>query len=415
MTVTAPAGMPAAGTPRGAPLRHGLIAGLGVAQIVSWGTLVYSFPLLAEPTMRAFGLTKADVYLLASMALVVAALAAYPVGVAIDRGHGRAVMGAGSALAGLGFLAWSQVQAAWHLYPVFLLLGLVQAMTLYDAAFAAVARLSGAQIRRAVTTLTLWGGFASTVLVPLTQLLLDAFGWRGALVSLGLGNLAVAALVTAILAERPVGPPRGEPAPVPVPVPGRPLRAAAAKPAFWLLLVSFAVYTGIFSALSYHLYPLLMERGLGAAAVVGAIAVIGPAQVAGRIAISVLGGRLPIGRLGSVTVVGFPLAALLLLVSGSDLAMVYLFAALYGAANGIMTIVRGTAVPEMLTRDAYGAVNGAMGAPATAAKAAAPLAGALLWQASGSYDALVVCALAGASVAAACFWAAALTSRARIT
>ncbi|KAA1053132.1 hypothetical protein FH063_003051 [Azospirillum argentinense] len=231
MTATASAGAVVA-VPAPGPLRHSLIAGLGVAQIVSWGTLVYSFPLLAEPTIQAFGLAKADVYLLASMALVVAALAAYPVGVLIDRGHGRGVMGLGSLLAGVGLLAWSQAQNAWQLYSVFLLLGLVQAMTLYDAAF--------------------------------------------------------------------------------------------------------AVHTGIFSALSYHLYPLLMERGFEAAAVVGAIAVIGPAQVAGRIAVSALAGRLPIRRLGSVIVAGLPLAAVLLFISGSNLLMVYLFAALYGAANGIM-------------------------------------------------------------------------------
>jgi predicted MFS family arabinose efflux permease len=231
------------------------------------------------------------------------------------------------------------------------------------------------------------------------------------LVVLGLGNLAVAALVAAILAERPTEAPEPGTSPVALPPTVSPLRRVVGEPAFWLLLVSFTVYTGIFSALSYHLYPLLTERGFESTAVVGAIAVIGPAQVAGRIAISVLAGRLPIGRLGSVIVAGFPLAALLLLVSGSNLLLVYVFAALYGAANGIMTIVRGMAVPEMLTREGYGAVYGAMGAPATVAKAAAPVLGALLWQAFGSYDALVVCALAGALVVAACFWAAALTVR----
>ena len=183
MTITVSGRAVAAPAP--SPLRHSLIAGLGVSQIVSWGTLVYSFPLLAEPTMWEFSLGKADVYLLASMSLVVAALVAYPVGVLIDRGHGRTVMGMGSVLAGLGFLVWSQVQAAWQLYPVFLLLGLVQAMTLYDAAFAVVARLSGADARRAITALTLWGGFASTALVPVAQLLLDTYGWRGTLVATG--------------------------------------------------------------------------------------------------------------------------------------------------------------------------------------------------------------------------------------
>jgi predicted MFS family arabinose efflux permease len=409
--MTATASAEAVAAPAPGSLSHGFIAGLGVSQIISWGTLVYSFPLLAEPTMREFGLSKTDVYLLASMALVIAALAAYPVGVLIDRGYGRMVMGMGSALAGLGFLAWSQVQAVWQLYPVFLLLGLVQAMTLYDAAFAVVARLSGADARRAITALTLWGGFASTALVPLARLLLDAFGWRGTLATLGLGNLAIAAMMYTILAERPLDPLISAVAPAARPPKENPLRRVVGKPTFWLLLVSFTVYTGIFSALTYHLYPLLTERGFDAAAVVGAIAVIGPAQVAGRIAVSALAGRLPIGRLGSVIVAGFPLAALLLLLSGSNLLMVYLFAALYGAANGIMTIVRGMAVPEMLTREGYGTINGAMGAPATAAKAAAPVLGALLWQAFGSYDALVVCALAGGLVVAACFWAAALTAR----
>jgi predicted MFS family arabinose efflux permease len=102
------------------------------------------------------------------------------------------------------------------------------------------------------------------------------------------------------------------------------LQQVAGKLAFWLLLLSFAVYTGIFSTLSYHLYPLLMERGFEAAAVVSAIAIIGPAQVAGRIGVSALAGRLPISRLGSVVVAGFPPAALLLLTSGSNLAMQFL-------------------------------------------------------------------------------------------
>jgi predicted MFS family arabinose efflux permease len=302
------------------------------------------------------------------------------------------------------------VQAAWQLYPVFLLLGLVQAMTLYDAAFAVVARLSGADARRAITALTLWGGFASTALVPVAQLLLDTYGWRGTLVALGFSNLAIAALVITILSER-LPEVRAETGPAPLTPAANPLRQVITKPAFWLLLVSFAVYTGIFSALSYHLYPLLTERGFEAAAVVGAIAVIGPAQVAGRIVVSALAGRVPISRLGSVIVAGFPLAALLLLITGSNLLLVYVFAALYGAANGIMTIVRGMAVPEMLTRDGYGAISGAMGAPATAAKAAAPVLGALLWQAFGSYDALVVCAMVGALIVAVCFWAAATTSQ----
>lgn len=49
---------------------------------------------------------------------------------------------------------------------------------LFLLAFAVVARRYGAEARTGITTLTLWGGFASTVFVPLIQLLLDQLGWR---------------------------------------------------------------------------------------------------------------------------------------------------------------------------------------------------------------------------------------------
>ena len=115
--------------------------------------------------------------------------------------------------------------------------------------------------------------------------------------------------------------------------------------------------------------------------------------------------------IGSAVVVAFPVALLALEVLPPTFALVAFVAALYGAANGVMTIVRGLAVPEMLTRDAYGAVNGALTAPSMLAKAAAPLAAAMLWQASGSYDAVLVAAIVGSLILVAGFWAAAILSR----
>jgi len=107
--------------------------------------------------------------------------------------------------------------------------------------------------------------------------------------------------------------------------------------------------------------------------VVFALAVIGPAQVAGRIAIWVFAGGVPIRVIGSLVVLAFPLVFLGLMVIPPLFLPVALIAATYGAANGIMTIVRGLVVPEMLTRDAYGAINGALAVPTITAKAAAPL------------------------------------------
>ncbi|MGQ9371302.1 MFS transporter [Azospirillum sp. ST 5-10] len=401
------------GAPAPAPRNRAFIAGLGVGQIVSWGTLYYSFPLVAGPMAAELGLTKPAVYAAATVGLLVAGLAAYPVGAAIDRGRGRAVMALGSLLGGLLLLAWAAVDGAWSLYALFAGIGLAQAMTLYEPAFAVVARRYGAEARRGITALSLWGGFASTVFVPLVQVLLDRVGWRDALLVLAALNLLLCVALHLAVIDAAADAPRppaaaGRPAP-------REGRAAVAwalrQPAFLGLLVAFTVFYGVFSGIAFHLYPLLIERGFDAATAVAAIAVIGPAQVAGRVAVWLLAGRRSIRAVGSATVAVFPVALALLLAAPREVAVLVLFAVLYGAANGIMTIVRGLAVPEMVTRDAYGAVNGTLAAPGIAAKALAPLGGALLWSAAGSYDGVLAAALAGSAVTAAAFWYAAARSR----
>jgi hypothetical protein len=158
---------------------------------------------------------------------------------------------------------------------------------------------------------------------------------------------------------------------------------------------------------------MLLERGFSTGAVVFALAVIGPAQVAGRIGIWALASGVPIRIIGSAAAAAFPLIFLALLVAPPAFAAVALIAAAYGASNGIMTIVRGVVVPEMLTRDAYGAINGALAAPTMIAKATAPLAAAMLWAASGSYVAVLVAMLVGSLLFVATFWLSAFLAAGR--
>ncbi|MBP2226759.1 putative MFS family arabinose efflux permease [Azospirillum agricola] len=404
MTDTIADAAPPPGRHRG---RRAFIAALGIGQIVSWGSLYYSFPLLAGPMTQEFGLTKPEVYGAATVGLAAASLAAYPVGAAIDRGHGRMVMTLGSALAAFLLLAWSLLSAGWALYPVFAGIGLAQAMTLYEPAFAVVARRYGPEARSGITALTLWGGFASTVFVPFIQLLLDGVGWRQTLLALAAVNvmLGVAPHLAAI------NPAADTPTLATAPMAGRRVIGwAMRKPAFWGILVAFTVYYGTFSALTFHLYPLLLERGYDTATVVGAIALIGPSQVAGRIVVWIFAVRRSIRAVGGGAVLGFPAALLLLWLLPSGFASLAVFAAVYGAANGVMTIVRGLAVPEMLTRDAYGALNGVLAVPSTAAKAVAPAAAAILWSATGAYDAVLLVAFGGSLMVVAGFWLAAMKS-----
>lgn len=394
--------------------RHLFIGGLGVAQICSWGSLYYSFPQIAEAMRADLGFSKPELYGAASLGLALAGLAAYPVGAAIDRGHGRAVMAGGSVLAGLLLVAWSHVGGLPLFYLIFAGIGLMQAATLYPPAFAVVARRFGAgNARRGITALTLWGGFASTVFIPLIEILIGAYGWRGTLLALGAVNLLLCAGLYGTLID-----PRADARPEAQrdaasrnPSERKAVTAMFGRPAFWALAVAFTAFAAAFSAFTFHLYPLLLERGFEATTVVTAIAVIGPAQVAGRIIIWAFAPRASVRRIGTLIVAIFPLSLLAFDLIPQSLALLALVAAFYGGANGIMTIVQGMAVPEMLTRKAYGAINGILTAPALVAKAVAPAAAALLWSAGGSYDAVLAAIVAGAVLTCASFWLAAFFSR----
>jgi MFS family permease len=397
--------------------RGSFIAGMGIGQIISWGSLYYSFPLIAGPMGRDLALSRPEIYGAATVGLVVGSLTTYPIGVAIDRGHGRGIMACGSVLGGLLLVAWSHITSLWALYCLFVGIGLAQAMTLYEPAMAIVARRYGAEARTGITALTLWGGFASTVFVPVVQWLLDYGGWRAALWALGLLNLGLCVVLhlAVINSQADALEPSLSSMPggrVP-PVSQHTVRWALRQSAFWGLLVSFTVYYGTFSGISFHLYPLLLERGCDVATVVGVIALIGPAQVAGRLAMWVLGRNQSAGTIGLATVLAFPLSLLLLMLLPSSFASLAVFAVIYGAANGVMTIVRGLAVPELLTREAYGAINGVLAAPGIVARALAPAVTALLWAAAHSYDTVLIAAVMGSVLVVLSFWFAVAVTRGR--
>lgn len=400
-----------AATPRVTPGRSLFTTALGIGQICSWGSIYYAFPLIAEQIEGELGWSRTSIYGSATAGLLLAAVASYPIGRAIDRGHGRVIMAGGSVLAGLLFLAWSQVSDLLGLYAIVALLGAFQSATLYEAAFAVSARRFGAgDARGAIIALTLWGGFASTVFIPLIQLMIDLGGWRTALAGLGVINLILCAGLYA-WAIRPREDRVQAPASHASQSSSSHVRDAMASPVFWALALAFTAHAAAFTAFTFHLYPMLIEQGFATTAVVAAMALIGPAQVGGRIAVTVFAGKASMRRIGSWVVLGFPVAFAALALLPPSFALIIVVTLIYGAANGILTIVRGAAVPEMLTRESYGAVMGAMNTPATLLRALAPLGAAALWSATGSYDAVILAILAGSLVLAAGFWSAAALSK----
>ncbi len=391
------------------------LTALGIAQICSWGSLYYSFPLIAEAMGHDLGWSKPQLYGAATLGLALSGLAAFPVGTAIDRGHGRTVMTGASVVAGLLMLAWSQVGGLLAFYVIFAGIGCLQAATLYEPAFAVVARRFGAtRARGGITALTLWGGFASTVFIPVIQLLIDHFGWRGAVTALGIVNIGLcAALYFAGIRPELDVPVATRPEAEGLPPPRSALSTALRNPVFWALALSFIAYAATYSAFTFHFYPLMIEHGLSVASTVAVLTVIGPAQVAGRIAVWAFAANSGVKHIGSVVVGILPIAFGGVLFLPPTLLAMGAVAGLYGAANGVMTIVRGLAVPEMLSRESYGAINGALIGPSFVARAVAPAGAAALWAVHKEYDLVVVVVVAGAIVTALSFWAAAALSAGR--
>ncbi|MDP2548705.1 MFS transporter [Oceanobacter sp. 4_MG-2023] len=372
-----------------APAHRSFVAAMGISQMVSWGTLYYSFPLIAEAICHELGWSRADIYGAATLGLLAAALAAYPVGALIDRGHGRPLMVGATVAASLALLGWSSINTMTALYGVVITLGVLQAALSYEPAFAVTIRQLGTQqARSAITTITLWAGFASTVFIPLLQWMLDNLGWRGALLGLAAINIAVAAplyfwaIRSATVADHTT---RHQPTTTASPSsPDNPVRAMLYSPRFYLLTASFCFYMALFSGFTYHIYPLLVALSSDIQAVVFAIALIGPAQVGARLLL-LLFREISIKHLGLLASVAFPLAILLLKAPPSAFTLAAL-CVLYGGANGIFTIVRGMAVPELLTRHHYGSINGIMLIPMSLARAAAPWLIAVYWTHSDTPD-----------------------------
>lgn len=385
-----------------------LVWALAAAQLVSWGSIYYAFSLFIVPMEAELGWSRAALNGALSLGLLVSGLCAYPVGAWIDRKGGRAVMSLGSTLAAILLAAWSQVDSLVAFYAIWFGLGVALAATLYEPVFAVITRRFPESFGTRITALTLIGGFASTVFIPLTQLFIARLGWRDALLVLALCNLALCLPIHALLLREDGG---GSSTALPA---GQrqssesvAMRRALRHRAFWGLAVCFTAYYTTFTALTFHLIPLLDERGVPIATTVAAIAVIGPAQVAGRVTLLAFRGRLSAARAGRIATLLFPSSVLILIAFPTSIAALFVFAAVYGCGNGIITIVRGTAVPELLWREGYGAINGALSLPANIAKAAAPFGAAAIWSVAGGYGAVLWSIFAGGALAALGFWYAA--------
>ena len=373
-----------------------VVAALAVGQILSWAALYYGFSSFVLPMMRELGWDKATLMGAVTLALAVWGASTYAAGAAIDHGHGRLVMTLGSLLGGAGFVLWSQVRSPWTLYAACVMLGAASAMTLYEPAFNILTKRYPTRYQQGITMLTLVGGFASTLSFPAASALIQGLGWRGALLAIGVMLWVVVLPLHAWVLRGPalVSAPRS-----PDQLADATLHEALRQRSFWLLTLCFALYAFASAALWAHVMPAFAAKGLSEAQALAVLVWIGPAQVAGRFVYAWVGRGVSLRALGLVVLLGMP-AALALFSLSSRLWPLFVFAALFGVANGLTTIVRGGLVPQYFGRAHIGRIGGVMSAVSLLSRAAAPLATAWLLLALPGYREVML-VLAGLGVAAA--------------
>ena len=364
-----------------------MVGWLSLAQLISWGSIFYTFALIMEPVEHALGLSRVETSLAFSLALLAEGLLAYPVGRWIDRGHERAVMVAGSVLAGVCLVLHGQVRSALGFYAVWVGLGAAMSAILYSPVFAVVTRRFPHDFRRAIITMTFLGGLASTVFIPLTAWLISEWGWRVALTSLGVLHLLVCAPLHAVVLRD--APPARVPAPdAPHQAPQGLSQLVRSAPFLWVSCFVILM-TAASSALPAHMISLLRENGLSETWVIAVPACIGLFQVLGRVLLYFfehhfdlhLANRLIPGLipLGLAALLAAPLAG------PWHMAVVMVFVVLFGMGNGMLTIVKGTAMAQYVSREHVATLNGALGLPLALARAAAPLLLGWMWTPASGY------------------------------
>ena len=361
-----------------------VVAAVSITETVTWGIIYYGFPVFLRPMEQDLGASRVAITAAFSVGLGVAALAALPVGRWIDRHGGRSLMTLGSCLATALTFAWARVESLPALYTVWFLMGLAMAATLYEPAFAVVVSWFRQARDRALLTVTLVAGFASTIFMPIEAWLLTRVGWRMALTMLAVVLAVITIPIHALVLRRGPAVPAPRSGGATGPVPGKTLGEAARTIVFWVLASAFFVSNFATAAVSVHLIPYLVDHGYSATLAASIIGWMGAMQVPGRVlfvpisaqlgarwmvAAVFFGQAVGMGQLPFITMIGTALP----------------FIVIMGASNGMSTLSRATSLARIFGPRHYGAISGAIALGANGARAIGPVGASLLLLGLGGY------------------------------
>lgn len=370
---------------------------LATAETIVWAGLFYLFPILLLRWESDLGWPRSDVALAFTLALAVSAIASPLFGRLIDLGLSRYTLPATAAAGGAALIALSQVETQTAFFLIWALIGFCTAGCLYEPCFAFLTRVKGIDARPAITAVTLIAGFASTICYPIADALAAADGWRSAILWFA-GAILVLGVPLFFISTRMLEADAPEPPPKTSASKGA-AKLARRSPVFWYLAAAFPLLALAHGMMISHIIPILGDRGATQTIAVWAASLIGPMQVVGRIAMITVGRGLSATNISLVSFLGIALSMLILLTASDGDWRIFIFVLLLGACNGVISIAKPLVTADLLGREGFGAISGALALPFIALMAAAPFIAVLLWRAGG-YDLTImvggVAALAGA-------------------
>jgi MFS family permease len=361
-----------------------IVGALSVTEVVSWGVVYYAFSVFLVPMRRELGYSTAELTGAFSAALLISAVAGVAVGRYLDAHSPRALMTGGSVAATVLVVAWSQVDGLLAYYAVWAGLGLVMAAILYEPAFVVLAKWfpDADERRRAMTALTLVAALASFIFLPLSQALVDARGWRDALLVLALIlGVVTIPLHALVLRRAPSGTHEHR-----VRERSAEARAVLRSRGYLLLCAAFFLATATGIGMTVLTIPYLIGRGFAPGFSAFAAGLIGFSQIPGRILFARLGPRLR--RATALAVVFGLIAAGIAVLQAAHAAAVIVGVVLLGMGNGMTTLARATIIADRYGAAIYGAVSGVAASATTSARAAGPVAAAA-FAAATSYRTLL--------------------------
>ncbi|MEU9831774.1 MFS transporter [Streptosporangium sp. NPDC048047] len=372
----------------GAPSRdrrdRRVVAALAVTQTIGYGVLYYAFSVFLAPMARDLRASNAQIAAALTLSVLIAAVCAPLVGRLLDAHGGRVLMTTGSVLGAAAVLAWSRVESLPQLYAVFALVGVACSMVLYEAAFAVIVSLyAGNERGRAggLLALTVVAGFASSIFLPLTGLLVDRHGWRTALVILALvyGIAAIPLHALVLRRARTAGKQASAAAQDRAAI----VKAATRRRPFWLLVIAFTANGGAAATVAVLLITYLIHLGHPPVLAATLAGLLGVLSVTGRLLTTGLQTRLPAALIAAAIFALQGVAVLLLPLIGRSVAGATGAVLLFGLGFGVASIT----LPHLLVgrygTAAYASLAGRIAVFSVADKALAPLGAVALAQAAG--------------------------------